>query len=170
MREDQAIPPFQTAARNGPTSGFWMRWKGSVAGSVPSALAVAVLGLTLAIAPATAQEVMDAEAFDEFTQGSTLTYNSGGQPYGIEQYLPNRRVRWAFIGNECREGVWYERSGMICFLYEHAPRDEQCWVFTRSENGGMRAVFQGPDGPSTELYEVQRSSEPLSCSGPDVGV
>lgn len=130
-----------------------------------TACAFAVLGTA-----AVSQEAMDAEAFEAYVEGQTLTYSSEGRPYGVEEYLPNRRVRWAFINNECRNGVWYERSGMICFLYEHAPTDEQCWVFTETDSGTLRGVFQGPDGPSTELYEVQRSSQPLDCIGPGVGV
>ncbi|MEZ5750830.1 MAG: hypothetical protein R3D60_02310 [Paracoccaceae bacterium] len=126
----------------------------------------AVLPLAL---PALGDTPMDAEAFDRYTQGRTLSYHHLGQPYGIEQYLPGRRVRWAFIGNICQEGIWYERNGMICFLYDDAPTNEQCWIFHETETG-MRGVAQGPEGPSTELYEVEQSDRPLNCAGPDVGV
>jgi len=129
----------------------------------------AILAFALATAlPAFAQEVLDAEAFDSYTQGRTLSFALDGVPYGIEEYLPNRRVRWAFIGQECQTGVWYERNGNICFLYDNAPTDEQCWQFTLTDDG-LRGVFQGPDGPSTELYEVQDSDMPLNCAGPSVG-
>lgn len=115
------------------------------------------------------QPSMNAEAFDAYTLGRTLSFSMQGTPYGIEEYLPNRRVRWAFVGQECQTGVWYERNGNICFLYDNAPADEQCWRFYASDDG-LRGVFQGPDGPSTELYEVQQSSDPLTCAGPGVGV
>lgn len=128
-----------------------------------------VAAVLLSALPALAQQGMSAEEFDAYTTGRTLTYNSQGAAYGIEQYLPNRRVRWAFVDNECQNGVWYERNGNICFLYEHAPTDEQCWIFQRTETG-MTGVFQGPDGPGTELYEVQQSDTPLGCTGPGVGV
>lgn len=135
-------------------------------------LSLALLA-TLAALPAPAQTAdqapMDGAAFDAYTLGRTLSYSMQGTPYGIEEYLPNRRVRWAFVGQECQTGVWYERNGNICFLYDNAPTDEQCWRFFASD-GGLRAIFQGPDGPSTELYEVQQSDQPLTCAGPGVGV
>ena len=51
----------------------------------------------------------------------TLTYAENGQVYGIEEYRPNRRVRWAFVGDTCREGYWYDEGRQICFVYEHDP-------------------------------------------------
>ncbi len=112
---------------------------------------------------------LNAQGFDAYTRGRTLSYNFAGSPYGIEEYLPDRRVRWAFMGQECQEGVWFERNGNICFIYDNAPTDEQCWRFYASENG-LHGVFQGPDGPGTELYEVETSDQPLTCTGPGVGV
>jgi len=125
--------------------------------------------LLVAALPAAAEEPMTAEEFDAYTRGLTLTYSVEGTPYGVEQYLPNRRVRWTFIGDQCQDGIWYERAGNICFIYDNAPMNEQCWQFFQTE-GGLRAVFQGPDGPSTELYEVQQNDAPMACMGPDVGV
>jgi len=132
------------------------------------ALFLSALVLSAAL-PAAAQEAMDAEAFDAYTQGRTLSFSFEGAPYGVEQYLPNRRVRWTFLGDECQDGVWYERNTNICFLYENAPTDEQCWSFFRTDDG-LRGVFQGPDGPTTELYEVEQTDQPMACMGPGVGV
>ena len=115
------------------------------------------------------QPALNAEGFDAYTLGRTLSYNSDGTAFGIEEYLPNRRVRWAFVGQQCQEGVWYERNGFICFLYDDAPTNEQCWSFFASD-GGLRGIFQGADGPGRELYEVQQSDQPLTCTGPGVGV
>lgn len=116
-----------------------------------------------------AQTPMTAEAFDAYTRGRTLSYAFQGMPYGIEQYLPDHRVRWAFVDDQCRDGHWFERAGNICFVYDDAPTNEQCWRFYRTADG-LRGVFQGPDGPGTELYEVHDSPVPLTCQGPDVGV
>ena len=136
-------------------------------------LALPVLAESPAQTPAPAAPAeatpMSAEAFDSYTLGRTLSYVFQGTPYGIEQYLPNRRVRWTFIGRECQDGSWYEEAGNICFVYDNAPDDAQCWRFF-TEGDGLRAVFQGPDGPSTELYEAQQSEAPLVCMGPGVGV
>lgn len=128
-----------------------------------------VAALATAALPTGAQTPMTGEEFDAYTVGRTLSYASAGQAYGIEQYLPGRRVRWAFIGDTCQEGTWYESGPMICFVYEYNPDDHQCWIFTRTPDG-MTGVFQGPDGPGTELYEVQQSDQPLTCQNLDVGV
>jgi len=137
--------------------------------AMPAALPTQALAQEQEQAPAQVQGAMTGAQFDAYTRGRTLSYNFQGTPYGIEQYLPNHRVRWAFVGQECQDGVWYERNGAICFLYDAAPNDEQCWTFYETDHG-MRGVFQGPDGPSTELYEVEQSDVPLTCQGPNVGV
>jgi len=116
--------------------------------------------------PAFAQ--MTGEEFDAYVTGRTLTYSDQGVIYGIEEYLPNRRVRWAFLGDQCRDGYWYDTDGQICFVYEDRPDQPQCWEFN-DDGGRLSAKFVGdPDG--RELYEVQRSEEPMVCLGPDVGV
>lgn len=80
---------------------------------------VAAVALSFAAsAAAMAETPMDGAAFERYTEGRTLSFNAGGVPYGIEQYLPGRRVLWAFVGQECQEGVWYERGDMICFAYD----------------------------------------------------
>ena len=119
--------------------------------------------------PAAAQTPLTAEEFDSYTQGLTLSFSIDGTPYGVEQYLPDRRVRWTFIGDQCQDGIWFERAENICFVYENSPSDEQCWQFFLTGDG-LRAVFQGPDGPATELYEVQQTDAPMACMGPSVGV
>jgi len=114
-----------------------------------------------------AQDSMSAEAFDRYTRGKTFYYGSGGEPYGAEEYLDNRRVRWTFLDGQCREGRWYEAEGQICFVYEDRP-EPQCWSFRRAE-GGLVARFEN-DPDHRELYEVRQSDEPLMCPGPEVGV
>ena len=115
--------------------------------------------------PAHAQ--MSAEDFDAYTRGHTLYYGAGGQAYGGEEYLDNRRVRWSFLDGECQEGYWYEQDDLICFVYENRP-DPQCWSFERT-GSGLIARFSG-ETVMSELYEVERSSEPLMCLGPRIGV
>ena len=87
--------------------------------------------------------------------------------YGAEQYLPGRNVRWAFKGDICRNGSWYEQAGLICFVYEHDP-GPQCWNFWR-QDGRLTGLFIG-DGFGSELSEVAQSPDPLACAGPDLGV
>ncbi len=126
-----------------------------------------ILALCLLPAAALAGDTMSADEFDAYTRGHTFTYGSMGLPYGAEEYRQGRRVRWSFLDGRCLEGKWYERDGLICFVYEDEP-EPQCWTFRR-EGGGLVARFANDPGLG-ELYEVERSTEPLSCPGPDVGV
>jgi len=119
------------------------------------------------VLPAAAPAAMNAEEFDDYTRGKTFYYGSLGEPYGAEEYLSNRRVVWTFLNGECQNGTWYEEGGLICFVYVREP-DPQCWSFTRSP-GGLIARFEN-DPQQTELYEVRRTSDPLICPGPDLGV
>jgi len=117
--------------------------------------------------PAAAQDLMSAEEFDRYTIGKTFYYGSLGSPYGAEEYLDGRRVRWSFLDGKCLQGVWYEEAGLICFVYENQP-DPQCWSFQQG-SGGLIARFEN-NPENTELYEVEKSVEPLLCLGPEVGV
>lgn len=122
--------------------------------------------------PAYAETPMSGAEFDAYTRGKTLTYMNNGEPYGIEQYLSRRRVNWAFSGDDCKYGDWYEASaGTICFIYEDNP-NPQCWQFLKTE-GGLKAQFiddsEGAES-DTQLYEAKRTTEPLICLGPEVGV
>ncbi|WP_170423246.1 hypothetical protein [Ruegeria arenilitoris] len=123
--------------------------------------------LTLAANMAAAQPVLSGPEFDSYTQGKTLFYGFQGQVYGVERYLPNRRVIWSFMDGNCKEGLWYEQGEQICFIYEDRL-DPQCWVFTQSDRG-LIARFEG-DPDTTELYEAEDINEEMICLGPEVGV
>ncbi|MBU3259361.1 MULTISPECIES: hypothetical protein [Roseovarius] len=123
--------------------------------------------LLLSAAPLRADPMMSAEAFDAYTRGKTFYYASQGAPYGAEEYLSDRRVRWSFLDGECKDGRWFEQDGLICFVYEDRP-EPQCWSFTQSASG-LIARFVSEDS-ETELYEVEKSAEPLECPGPEIGV
>lgn len=114
-----------------------------------------------------AETAMTAAEFDAYATGKTLTYSVAGEVYGAEQYLPGRHVVWAFKDDQCADGVWYEKAGLICFAYENMG-DPQCWNFYLGENG-LRAEYVG-DSTGSNLSEVAQSAKPLSCAGPDVGV
>ncbi|MFN3724338.1 MAG: hypothetical protein ACK4VZ_14965 [Paracoccaceae bacterium] len=110
---------------------------------------------------------MTGAEFETYTTGKTLTFSQRGAVYGAEQYLPGRKVRWAFKDDICREGVWYEEAGLICFAYAYDPTP-QCWNFWR-QDGRLTGLYIG-DGSGSELSEVAQSPDPLACAGPDVGV
>lgn len=127
---------------------------------------LAIILVPLAM-PAFADTPMSAAEFDAYVTGKTLYYSHLGLEYGVEQYLPGRRVRWAFLDGECRDGVWYQQSDMICFDYEDGI-ETQCWRFFE-QTGGIRAEFANSD-TEIELYEAAESDDPMYCKGPEIGV
>lgn len=115
--------------------------------------------------PACAETPMTGAQFEAYVQGKTLSFDAGDGPYGVEAYHPGRRVTWAFIGDECHAGIWYEQGANICFTYDFDPIP-QCWQFFAAP-GGLRAEFVNePD--TTVLYEALDDATGLICPG--VGV
>lgn len=116
------------------------------------ALLALLPGMALAETPLTGAE------FDARTQGRTLTYSRDGQVWGREQYLKDRKVIWAFEGEGCKNGVWNEpQPGLICFVYDDAPDEQECWrffdrpegIFAQSEldpEGGVAAIADSDTG------------------------
>lgn len=129
-----------------------------------------ILALCLAVAPAplvASETPISAEVFEAYVTGKTLEYARGGQPFGAEDYLSDRRVRWSYLNDECLEGRWYPEGEQICFVYDGISTP-QCWSFFL-EGDGLRARFENRPG-ATELYETVELDAPLMCPGPDVGV
>lgn len=123
-------------------------------------LSLITLPLAAADAPMTGAE------FEAYALGKTLTYAIEGQVFGTEQYLPGRKVIWAYNGQECQHGTWYEQADAICFVYETDPA-AQCWRFFQG-GAGLMAEFVG-DPAGTALKEVAQSQAPLFCPGPAIG-
>jgi hypothetical protein len=130
------------------------------------ALAMPAL-LALATGAVAAEDPMTAAEFDAYVTGKTLTYTQYGSVFGIEQYLPDRRVAWRPTGMDCEYGHWFEKGDLICFVYEYSP-GEHCWTFWQ-EGAGLRARSVD-DVPGAELSEVAQTTDGLNCPGPDVGV
>lgn len=122
---------------------------------------------SLLSAPAFAETPITAEAFESHVTGKTITYRQSDSVFGIEEYLPNRKVRWSVAPNECQYGNWYPSGEDICFVYEYDPTPS-CWTFWL-RNGALVALSVG-GGPGEELYEVSADAQPLPCPGPDIGV
>ena len=125
------------------------------------------LFLTTSAVSVAAQSPMTAAEFDAYTRDKTFYYGNQGQAYGAEEYLENQRVIWSFLDGKCQDGIWYQQGEMICFIYDGVD-DPQCWSFTQSA-GGLVARFQN-DPEQIELYEVEKSHEPMLCLGPEIGV
>lgn len=132
-------------------------------------LAAALLAGLAALPAGAADKPMTPAEFGAYSLGKTLYYAVGDKPYGAETYLPDHRVVWAFLGEDCKNGTWYEAAGgQICFIYDGDDKGPQCWTFYRS-GAGLKAHFAG-DPAGADLIEVRQSPEPLACPGPKVGV
>lgn len=130
---------------------------------LPRAICIALL----VAGPALAEDPIGAEEFDSYTMGKTLVYGNDAGPYGIEEYLPGRQVRWSYLDGDCVEGSWFPEGDAICFRYETYGRT-QCWHFFQSEAGISARPAEEPEGST--LYEISRSQGPMICKGPEVGV
>lgn len=120
-----------------------------------------VFWLALA-APAVAQEGMTAEEFDAYVTGRTITFSTATNPsFGVERYLPNRRVMWSTFDGTCQYGVWFESKGDICFRYDDDP-EHKCWTIY-DEPRGLRGVFTTRPN-TTEIFEVPDRNDPLICN------
>lgn len=110
--------------------------------------------------PATAETPMTGAEFEAYTTGKTLSYGTAANPgFGVERYLPGRRVLWSTVPGECLEGKWYDTATEICFVYRDDPV-HKCWEVFQTPNG-IRSVFTNvPDG--TVLFEATESI-PLIC-------
>ncbi len=185
---DKRLPPPQEAgkAANAPLPARKAAARAG-ASALPDAplpllalLAVALFALAPGAAPQAAAEPLlapaqaerpleDAAAFEAATQGMTIHYAHDGAPFGIEQYLPDRRVIWAFEGGECQRGTWEVPSpGIVCFSYESRPEAPSCWHFS-TRAGKISARLIGEEGQGFTLREYRRDREPLFCPGPKVG-
>ena len=120
-----------------------------------------LLVLTIA-SPAVAQDGMTGAEFDAYVTGRTITFRTDLNPsYGIERYLPGRRVMWSTFDGICQYGVWFESKGDICFRYEHDP-EHKCWTIY-DEPGGLRGVFTTRPN-TTVIYEIPDREDPLICN------
>lgn len=121
------------------------------------------LAICLALAaPASAQDGMTAAEFDAYVTGRTITFSTEVNPtYGVERYLPGRRVMWSTFDGTCQYGVWFESKGDICFRYEGDP-EHKCWKIY-AEPDGLRGVFTTRPN-TTVIYEEVDREDPLICN------
>lgn len=127
----------------------------------------AILTLLLLATPAYAETPMTAAEFEARVTGRTMTYADGDRIWGREQYLPGRSVVWAFEGQECKHGTWWEgEDGAICFSYDDGGAPD-CWLIY---DRGAGLAAQPLDAEGAPLSAVEESREPLFCPGPQVGV
>ena len=119
--------------------------------------------LVLLANAARAEEPMTAAEFEAYVEGRIMSFGTTSNPsYGVEQYLPNRRVLWSTGNGECTNGVWYESKGDICFRYDGDP-EAKCWAIYR-DGEGIRAEFTTRPN-TTVIFEIEDYTVPLTCDG-----
>ena len=112
--------------------------------------------------PALAQDAMTAEEFDAYVTGKTITFRTALNPeFGVERYLPGRRVMWSTFDGTCMYGIWFESKGDICFRYDGDP-EHKCWEIY-DEPAGLRGVYTTHPN-TTVIYEVPERQDPLICN------
>jgi hypothetical protein len=118
---------------------------------------------------ALAEVPMTGAEFEAMTTGKTMDHVLFGEVYGAERYFPDRRVRWAFSDDVCLNGTWYEKGGLICFVYEDGTGPE-CWRYFR-DGAGIRAISDEDDqsAPAAPVQMIEAQTT-LACLGPEVGV
>ena len=124
------------------------------------------LALVFLAAPALADPPIGAGEFEAHVTGKTLTYRQFDSLFGIEEYLPGRKVRWSTAPNQCLYGSWYPQGENICFVYEYDPTPA-CWTFWLQDGALVALSINGVAGE--ELHETEASDLGLPCPGPDVG-
>lgn len=120
------------------------------------------LCLSLLGGPVIAQDTMTGAEFEAHVEGRTITFRTEqNATFGVERYLPGRRVMWSAFDGTCQYGVWFESKGDICFRYEGDP-EHKCWTMY-DEPGGMRGVYT-TRAPATVIFEVPDREDPLICN------
>ena len=130
-----------------------------------AAATLLALGLAcpaLAQSPDTAPP-LSAEAFDALTRGKTMdTHGALEGLYGIETFLPDRRVIWR-DSERCVAGTWDQVGDQICFFYEDKPDTPVCWTY-HDRGGWIMGWFQG-DRSTMPIMLYPSSTGPVGCEG-----
>ena len=127
----------------------------------------AALVLAATLLPARADPKLDAAGFEAHVTGQTITYQQFDYIFGVEEYLPGRKVRWSVAPGDCQYGSWYPEDERICFVYDHDPTPH-CWYVWLRE--GRLVALADDAEPGYELTEIDRAPMPLDCPAPGLGV
>lgn len=102
---------------------------------------------------------------------NTFSYGYSTGTRGTADYGPDRTLLWAFEGEGCFRGQWYEDGTEICFAYEDGSLSA-CWHFFLQDNRlrGTATRLGSGDRTAVDIFELSHTDQPLSCPGPDVGV
>lgn len=105
---------------------------------------------------------LDAAAFDALTVGKTMDTATVAGVYGVETFLPQRRVIWRDAGR-CVRGRWQQVQEMICFTYDDRPDHPVCWTYF-DKGDRILGWFEGDANLSAPIT-LTPGNGPVSCDG-----
>ena len=115
---------------------------------------------------------MSIDEFERHATGRTFDFYSPQGLVGTERYLPDRQVEWAFDGQKCVFGEYFEWNGLVCFSYSYygeVDNKPQCWRMVRTTDGVV-AQFYGDKGFDGSVQYMRPTTREMTCTGPEVGV
>lgn len=118
-----------------------------------------------------AQTPMTGAEFQAHVGQNTFSYLYSNSVRGVADYGPNRTLLWAFEGDACVKGQWFEDGSDICFAFDDGTLSA-CWTFTFEDNRlrGIATRLGSGAAADLEIYEVAHTDQPLVCADPDAGV
>lgn len=131
-----------------------------------------LLALALAVAPtlAAAEPPMTGAEFQAHIGMNTFSYLYSNGVRGTADYGPGHTLVWAFEGDTCVNGYWFEAGDDICFAFEDGALSA-CWHFYKQDNRlhGIATRLSSGDQTSVEIFEASHTDQSVDCPGPDVG-
>lgn len=122
--------------------------------------------MALVATPAAAEGPISAEDYMRRVAGGTFTIRAPGEePYGIEAYLPDRRVSWGYFETGlCTDGKWEEvQPGVMCYTYEGDP-EASCWHYYIEPDGFFaQSVDERGKVQNDILYLIEETDLTLPC-------
>jgi hypothetical protein len=120
---------------------------------------------------ASAEIPLTGAEFQAHVGQNTFSYLYSNAVRGVADYGPDRTLLWAFEGDACFRGQWFEDGSDICFAFEDGSLSA-CWAFYLDGNRlrGVATRLGSGNPPDIEIFEEAHTDQPLSCGGPDVGV
>ena len=131
------------------------------------------LALFLAALPAmaAAETPLTGAEFQSHIGQNTFSYLYSNGVRGTADYGPDRTLLWAFEGDECIRGQWFEDGSEICFAFADGTLSA-CWHFFVEQNRlrGVATRLGSGDPADLQIFEVSHTDQPLTCAGPGLGV
>jgi hypothetical protein len=120
---------------------------------------------------AAAERPLTGAEFQAHVGQNTISYLYSNAVRGVADYGPNRTLLWAFEGDDCIRGQWFEDGSDICFAFEDGTLSA-CWAFHLDGNRlkGVATRLGSGALPDLEIVELAHTDQPLTCTGPGVGV